>query len=183
MNNSRPSGRRRPLTMLFLTLLLVIVTSVGGLALLSWTAVRPANPGVHNGRLADCPDAPNCVSTQAADHEHWIAPLTVPSESTPPIEMLAKIIRRMPRTTIIQQTDDYLYAEFRSQVFRFCDDVEFFVEPGTKRVHFRSASRVGRSDLGVNRERMELIRGLFDEAARTDYRAGGSQTASAAGRA
>ena len=155
------------MSMLFLTGLLVIAASVCGLALLSWTAVRPSNLGVRSGRLAVCPDAPNCVSTQAEDHEHWMAPLTVRSESPPPIELLAKIVRQMPRTTIVQQTDDYLYAEFRSQVFRFCDDVEFFVEPETKRVHFRSASRVGRSDLGVNRDRMELIRGLFEETARS----------------
>ena len=167
MNNSRPSGRRRPLTIMFFTVLLVLGICVGGMALLSWTAVRPTNIGVRNGRLALCPDAPNGVSTQAEDHEHWIAPLTIPSDSAPPIELLAGIVRRLPRTSIVQQSDDYLYVEFRSRIFHFCDDVELFVEPETKRVHFRSASRVGRSDLGVNRDRMELIRGLFDEAART----------------
>ncbi len=166
MRNPRPSGRRRPLTMLLLTVLLIIGIGMGGLALLSWTAVRPANLGVRNGRLAVCPDAPNCVSTQADDHEHWIAPLNVPLESAPPIGLLAEIVRRMPRSTVVQQSDNYLYVEFRSQVFRFCDDVEFLVEPGMKRIHFRSAARVGRSDLSVNRQRMELIRALFRETAR-----------------
>ena len=199
MHNSERSRGRRTLTHLVFTLLLIIGVSVSGLALLSWTAVRPTNLGVNIGRLADCPDAPNCVSTQGDDHQHWIAPLNVLSQSTPPIAVLADILSRMPRTTIVQQNDHYLYAEFRSQIFRFCDDVEFFFEPETKRVHFRSASRVGRSDLGVNRERMEIIRVLFKEAVRTQSRAGdrppssgdavsgetteSSGTASAAGRA
>lgn len=77
------------------------------------------------------------------------------------MELLAEIVRELPRTKIVEQSDVYLRAEFRSRVFLFCDDVEFYFEKDSERIHFRSASRVGHSDLGVNRIRMEQIRDLF----------------------
>ncbi|MDA1230731.1 MAG: DUF1499 domain-containing protein [Planctomycetota bacterium] len=121
-------------------------------------ASRPSYLGVRDGRLAPCLDSPNCVSTQAEDHEHWIAPLTCSLLSDNVINLLETIVRQYPRTRVIEKTQDYLYVEFRSAFFRFTDDVEFYVEAESGRVHFRSASRVGRSDLGVNRARMERIR-------------------------
>ena len=69
----------------------------------------------------------------------------------------------MPEATIIEEQDDYLYAEFRSRIFRFVDDVEFAVDNENNEVHFRSASRVGHSDLGVNRARMERIQREFSQ--------------------
>ena len=133
-----------------------------GLFLVSLLASRPSNLGVHDGRLAGCPDSPNCVSTQAEDHDHWIAPLTYQGDESV-IETLERIVEQLPRTRVIRKTQDYLYVEFRSASFRFVDDVEFFVEAESGRVHLRSASRVGHSDMGVNRERIELIRSLFQE--------------------
>lgn len=149
-----------------LTVLFIPAAMSLGLLLLSLTAERPGNLGLRNGRLAACPDSPNCVSTQTEDREHWIAPMSISSNSVPPIETLAEIVRTMPRTTIVEQTTEYLKVEFRSRIFRFCDDVEFFVDVPANRIHFRSASRVGHSDLGVNRDRMELIRQKFMDASR-----------------
>lgn len=160
--------RRGPV---FIFLITIGVTSgVGaiGLFMLSLTAERPTNLGVRNGRLAGCPDSPNCVTTQADDQEHWIAPISVSTEVIPSIEILADIVRSMPRTTIVEQSNTYLRAEFRSRLFRFCDDVEFYFEAESDRIHFRSASRSGHSDLGVNRERMELIRRLFLKATKAE---------------
>ncbi len=147
-----------------------------GLFLLSITAPRPENLGVKNGRLASCPLSPNCVSTQAEDREHWIAPIMIPASPVNPIDVLADIVRSMPRTTIVEQNSDYLRVEFRSRIFRFCDDVEFYYERSSNRVHFRSASRVGYSDLGVNRTRMEEIRESFvrDFPANSPSKAGAS---------
>jgi len=147
-----------------LTMLFILAAGAIGLFLLSLTAEKPSNLGVREGRLAACPSSPNCVSTQGEDREHWIAPLSVPSNAVPAVELLVEIVREMPGATIVEQTGDYLRVEFRSRIFRFCDDVEFYLEPQSNRVHFRSASRVGHSDLGVNRERMELIRRKFQAA-------------------
>jgi len=141
--------------------LLFLTVGTVGLFLLSLSASQPSNLGLRNGRLAACPDSPNCVSTQAEDYEHWIAPLTYQSEPSTVIETLAEIVGQLRRTRVIEKSTHYLRAEFRSGFFRFVDDVEFYVEAESGRVHFRSASRVGRSDFGTNRTRMELIRSRF----------------------
>ncbi|MFN5899830.1 MAG: DUF1499 domain-containing protein [Planctomyces sp.] len=147
------------------TVAIVIVGSVlagcGGLLVMSLAAPAPGNLGVRGGRLAACPGSPNCVSTQAENQEHWIEPLQTEAADDSAISLLAEIMREQPRTTIVEQTGDYLRVEFRSFLFRFCDDVEFYHDRRSGLVHFRSASRVGHSDLGVNRRRMEQIREQF----------------------
>ncbi len=148
-------------------IILLMLTIAGGsacLLLLSVTASPPLNLGIRDGRLAACPDSPNCVSTQSEHREHWIEPLTVSSDAHNAIDALETIVLQLPRTQIIEKTPNYLRAEFKSALFRFADDVEFYLEQEPGRIHFRSASRVGRSDLGANRARMELIRSLFQAA-------------------
>jgi uncharacterized protein (DUF1499 family) len=76
---------------------------------------------------------------------------------------LVEVVKAMPRTEIIQQTEDYLYAEFTSQWMGFVDDVEFYLPESSKVIHVRSASRLGESDLGVNRQRIETIRSQFTQ--------------------
>lgn len=149
--------------------LLAVVVGIVVLFLVSFMAERPSNLGAHAGRLAGCPGSPNCVSSQAEDHDHWIAPLTYLGNDGTVVEDLVRIVEQLPRTRVISRTQNYLYVEFRSALFRFVDDVEFFVEADSGRVHLRSASRVGHSDLGVNRARIELIRRLFQasQSART----------------
>ena len=79
------------------------------------------------------------------------------------MQRIKELVEEMPRTKIVTVEDNYLHAEFRSSVFRFVDDVEFLVDPKERAIHFRSASRVGYSDLGVNRRRMEQIQKGFSE--------------------
>ena len=64
----------------------------------------------------------------------------------------------MPRTSIVEERADYLYAEFASRLLGFVDDVEFYFPPNERIIHVRSASRLGHSDFGVNRKRIEDIR-------------------------
>ncbi len=121
------------------------------------------------GRFAPCPDSPNCVSTQAPadDAEHAMAPLPYTGTAAAAKEQLLEIIEEMPRTTIVANETtaggEYLHVEFRSFFFRFVDDVEFFINEGTQTIEFRSASRLGYSDLGVNRKRMEAIGARFQQ--------------------
>jgi len=131
------------------------------LVLLGFTGSRPHNLGVKDGALAACPDSPNCVSTQAKDARHAIAPLTYTTSREQALQRLTDIIRSLPRTRIVTSRADYLHVEFTSALFRFVDDVEFFLDDTAKTIHFRSASRLGYSDLGVNRKRMEEIRRRF----------------------
>jgi uncharacterized protein (DUF1499 family) len=123
---------------------------------------RPTNLGYADGRLAPCRSTPNCVSSQAdpKDEQHYIAPLTVPKN---PIASIRKAIESMPRTTIVEVEPGYLYAEFKSKLMGFVDDVEFLVDPAKGVVHVRSASRLGRRDFGVNRERIEKLRSVLEK--------------------
>ncbi len=150
--------------LLIFTLLALPILS---LSLLSLTGRRPANLGVHDGHLTPCPTSPNCVSTQADDDQHRIEPIasSLPAEDS--LDCLRQVLAEMPRVTIITERPDYLHAEFRSALFRFVDDVEFFIVPNEQTIHFRSASRVGHGDLGVNRSRMELIRQRFSDHAQS----------------
>jgi uncharacterized protein (DUF1499 family) len=132
------------------------------LTLFSLTAKRPVNLGVFEGRLAPCPDSPNCVCTQAADEVHRIEPLTYTGSAAEAMARLQSVLAARPRVRIVTQTENYLHAEFTSRLFRFVDDVEFLLDDEAKAIHFRSASRAGHSDLGVNRRRMEEIRQAFN---------------------
>lgn len=147
-----------------LLLILFVVACLPGVVLLmlSFFSRKPDNLGVVNGRLADCPATPNCVCTQCSDPEHHLEPLHFSGSPEEAIERLKSLVGAMPRSKIVTADERYIHAEFSSRVFRFVDDVEFLIDPATKTIHFRSASRVGRSDLGVNRQRMEEIRQQFD---------------------
>ena len=122
---------------------------------------RPNDLGVKNGRLKPPPSSPNAVSSQAQDAGHAIAPLSYTSSPERAMEALIKIIVATPRTRIISRTNDYVYAEYASALMGFVDDVEFWFEPNAKIIHVRSASRLGHSDFGVNRARIEDIRRKF----------------------
>ncbi|YAF98498.1 MAG: DUF1499 domain-containing protein [Nodularia sp. CChRGM 3473] len=122
---------------------------------------RPNNLGVSDGKLAPCPNSPNCVSSQSTDLVHTIAPLTFTSSPEQAIAHLKNIIQSLPRTKIITESEDYLYAEFKSALMGFVDDVEFYLDRNANVIHVRSASRLGQSDLGVNRQRIETIRAKF----------------------
>jgi uncharacterized protein (DUF1499 family) len=139
----------------------VAVGYVAFMIVLSATARRPPDLGATGGRLAACPASPNCVSTQAADDAHRIDPLTYAGTAAEAMERLKAVLAAHPRTKVATATDAYLHAECTTALFRFVDDVEFLIDDENKVIHFRSASRVGRSDLGVNRKRMEAIRAAF----------------------
>lgn len=130
--------------------------ATGGLFSLSGD--RPAELGLTDGLLAPCPASPNCVSSQSRDSKHRIAPLNFQGTPAEAIAQLQAIIADLPRTEVIKATDNYLYVEFASALMGFVDDVEFYVDPAEKAIQVRSASRLGESDLGVNRKRIEAIR-------------------------
>lgn len=122
---------------------------------------RPSNIGLSNDRLAPCPSTPNCVSTQAIDQAHSIQSIIYTGPQSDAMARLVGVVKTMARTKIIHQDSTYLYVEFTSSFWRFVDDVEFWVNDSQKSIQFRSASRLGKSDIGVNRNRMETIRKLF----------------------
>lgn len=110
--------------------------------------------------LASCPGSPNCVSTRAQDEDHAIAPFRYRKSRAEAKEALKEVVHALPRTKLLEEDESYLHYEFTSRLFRFVDDVEFLFDDETKTIHFRSASRIGYGDFGVNRKRMEEIRSL-----------------------
>ena len=121
----------------------------------------PTDIGVSDGRLAPCPDSPNCVSSQSDNQKHTIAPLVYTGEKAAAKRTLKAVVLDMAGVRIVTDMEDYLYAEFKSKFMGFVDDVEFYF-PEASIIHVRSASRVGYSDLGVNRKRIETIRERFN---------------------
>ena len=120
---------------------------------------RPTNLGVKDGRLARCRRSPNCVSSQAdpTDKEHYIAPIAFSGT----MEQLRRAIAELPLASIVEAKDDYLYAEFRTPILRFVDDVELYYPKGSSSIQVRSASRLGRRDFKANRNRVEQLRALI----------------------
>ena len=127
---------------------------------------RPSNLGVSAGRLGPCPKKPNCVSSQAIDEAHRIAPISYAGRANETMARLKSILTAMPRVTVITESADYLHAECKSAVLGFVDDLELYVDRAANVVHVRSASRVGYSDLGVNRKRVEAIRSSLSSGGR-----------------
>ena len=115
------------------------------------------------GGLTPCPKSPNCVSSQAEDSKHAIAPILYSGHRADALARMKKVLGEMNRIKIVLEKDDYLHAEARSLIFRFVDDVAFYFPEDAKVIHVRSASRVGYSDMGVNRKRVDEIRKRFEE--------------------
>ena len=139
-------------------LLLIPILSWGAIQVLNYFSKPTAPLGVVEGNLAKCAARPNSVCSQATDKQHFIEPLvwsTTPEEAW---ESLRAVVERMRGVTMVEVTDEYMRCEFRTSLMRYIDDVEFMNSPAEHLIHARSASRIGHSDLGANRKRIERIR-------------------------
>ena len=128
---------------------------------------RPQDLGAHDGLLKPPAAASwNSVSSQAARHPHTdyhvIAPLRYQGDGNAAFARLAAIVAAMPGATVMTSQPGYLYAEFRTPMLKFVDDVEFLLDQPATAIQMRSASRLGRKDFGANRKRLESIRQRFD---------------------
>lgn len=125
------------------------------------------NLGVSNGKLAACPSSPNCVSSQApVSDKYYIEPIVLKGSNVFAHDKVLAVLESSKRTKVVVNEENYIHAEFTSLVFRFVDDVEFLFSQerdGEVSIDIRSASRVGHSDFGVNRKRMEDIRGKLNK--------------------
>jgi uncharacterized protein (DUF1499 family) len=136
------------------------VPLLAALTLLGCGGTRPSNLGPQDGGLAPCPDTPNCVHTGesgASGAEPFLLARTL-AEVWP---QLGDAIESMPRTRVVSETERYLHAEATSLIFRFVDDLEVYAPEEGDRLVVRSASRVGKGDLGVNRRRVERLRAIL----------------------
>jgi uncharacterized protein (DUF1499 family) len=134
------------------------VATATGDTMFSWK--RPQNLGLKDGKLAPPKRTPNSVSSQAdpADTEHYIAPIAFKGDALAAMAAARKAVEGMQGATVIRHEGAYLYAEFRTKLMRFVDDVELAYDERAGLLHVRSASRLGRRDFGVNRARVESLR-------------------------
>ena len=156
--------RKIALALLGLLLLLGVAALAGG-ALGWWQGQPPADLGVKGGRLKAPSKTLNSVSSQALLHPGhpmqqaaMILPLALNGDAAATLARLRQVIEAMPGAQVVDQRPDYLYARFRSRLMGFVDDAEFWIDPAEGVIQVRSASRLGRNDLAVNRQRIEALR-------------------------
>jgi uncharacterized protein (DUF1499 family) len=143
---------------------LILLLPILGLIALRILSPLPVNLGVQGGHLSDCPQTPNCVSSRAQDQQHRIDPFSIQGTQEEIIAHLKTASATIPRLEIVAEDGAYLRLQATSLLFRFVDDVEFLIDDETGLVQVRSASRVGYSDMGTNRSRLENIREALAES-------------------
>ena len=158
-----PVRMRKPVW-IALAIALVIPLWFAGLVLWSWSIRPPV--GLVEDRLRPCPDKPNCVCSLATDAGQTIEPLLLSGDANAEWGRLRELVSRQPRTRIITFTENYLHAECATALMRYVDDLEFHLNPAERRIEVRSASRVGYSDLGANRKRVEALRAAWTSPSR-----------------
>ena len=153
------------LALLALALIASIIV-VGQLGYLRGNA--PKDLGVRDGRLKPPSPTPNSVSSQAELYPGHaqrtaaqIAPFKFTGDGKAALQRLAQLLRVSSHTVIVKQQPDYLYAQCETELLRFTDDLEFYLDERAGVIQVRSASRIGSSDLGVNRQRVEALRALL----------------------
>lgn len=115
-------------------------------------------------QLPACPSSPNCVSSQATDADHAIAPFKIVGNVEEAWTALKKALISQSRTVITDETGNTLHAQATSLVFRFVDDIDAILDTDARLIHIRSASRTGYGDFGVNRKRVEMLRSQLQQA-------------------
>ena len=123
---------------------------------------KTENLGIKDGKLAPCSLRPNCVSSQADSNKHYIVPFMFNSDPVKEMERLKNVLVSLKGVTIVDCSEHYLHAECRTPLMGFVDDLEFYWDADKQVCHVRSASRVGYSDFGKNRRRVEEIRSIFE---------------------
>ena len=119
-----------------------------GIRMIAQRAPRPDQLGVVSGRLLPCPDTPNCVNSFDDT-----TPLNYSGDRKTAYKAMQSLLQEWPRTEVVRSEENYIHVEFRSRVFSFIDDGEFYFPPEEGIIHYRSAARIGRSDFGVNASR------------------------------
>lgn len=139
----------------------IALTLAISISLTACSGSRPTDIGVNQNQLKACPSSPNCVSSfsQISDEIHYISPVTSVDEEK--WKYFKHQVMGLNWLSVVESQPDYLYLEATSDLMKFVDDVEIYWKRADQTVHFRSASRLGYGDMGVNRERIEKLKALF----------------------
>lgn len=143
-------------------ILFVIIAAIALRLAIPSLSKMPDNMGVTNNQLAPCPDSPNCVSSFATDDEHAIDSISFSGSAADARAALLTALNALPNATIETDQPTYLHATTSSRLMGYIDDNEFLIDEQAGVIHVRAAARLGRSDLGANRARIETIRALME---------------------
>ena len=155
----------------FIVVAVVVVGAIGAGQLGLFQSSAPTDIGVRDGRLKPPSSTDNSVTSQAALYPDppqrsysTIAPLALRGDGSATLAKIKTIVEAMPGARVVSSQPDYLYAQYTTLLMKYVDDVEFWFDPAAQVVQVRSASRVGKSDLGVNRKRVEAVRAALASA-------------------
>ena len=150
---------------LVIVILMLVLAAIAAGQLGALKGMAPADLGVNDGRLKPPSLTENSVTSQAAlypDHPQrqyaTISPLELRGDAAATIAKIKTIVQGTPGAEVVQSDAGYLYARYTSALMKYVDDVEFWFDAANNVVQVRSASRIGKSDLGVNRKRIEAVR-------------------------
>jgi uncharacterized protein (DUF1499 family) len=143
-----------------------VIALIVAVSALFGCASASVSSGVEGGRFSPCPDSPNCVSTMDTSTTHAIEPITHAGSRDSAMAAVLQYLEapNSESISVVETSVEYVHAVFTTRIMKFKDDVEFYLPDGEGTIHFRSASRLGKSDLGKNRERMEAFRAAITPA-------------------
>lgn len=143
---------------LFITLFLISI-----IGLLVQNAKPQVALGVNDGLFNSLPESPNCVSSQTDQSDKYVEPLAFKETLQVSKEHIIIALEAYGDIEIIEMTDTYIYAVATTEKMKFHDDIEIYFDDETSMVHYRSSSRAGYSDMGLNRDRYKMIKALYQE--------------------
>jgi uncharacterized protein (DUF1499 family) len=148
-----------------IVLVVLVLGAIGAGQAGLFQSTAPTDLGVRDGKLKPPSNTDNSVTSQAAlypDHPQrqyaTIAPLAPRGDGPTTIAKIKRVVEGMDGAKVVKSDADYLYAQYTTKLMKFVDDVEFWYDPAAGVVQVRSASRVGKGDMGVNRKRIEAVR-------------------------
>ncbi|MDO8704582.1 MAG: DUF1499 domain-containing protein [Sulfuricaulis sp.] len=140
----------------------IVLIPIFWLAVLSVVSRTQPELGVVDGRLRPCPGTPNCVNSEDQGKPWYIEPLSFKNPTAESWKNITRAIQEMGGKVEIDK-NGYIRATFMTSVFRFVDDLELRLDKNNAVIQVRSASRVGRSDMGLNRKRVNELRAKFSQ--------------------
>lgn len=141
--------------------LILFILVIGILLMYVKNKTTPDGLGIHDGTLAPMPASPNAVSSMTYEDDKYVEPLIFKEDLETSKSVILEIIEQMGQGEIMTNEENYIHVVFSTDTMKFKDDVEFYFDEKARQIHYRSASRVGYSDMGVNRERYETIKSLY----------------------
>jgi uncharacterized protein (DUF1499 family) len=155
-------GKKIMIFLLVFLLMLAILVFLLSLKLAADSRNMNVELSYQNGRLISCPSSPNCVSSdESIENSHYIEPFNDPGGFR--WNGLVESVSSMSGATLVEKNSVYARFTFLTPLIGFMDDVEFHHRPERGEIAVRSASRVGYSDFNANRERIEVIRNVFEK--------------------